>query len=159
LTLEGVNGANGVTGPILALFGVFPADGLFVVADTDSAGGTLVSNADMLINFDFQNGPDSIRLMDGSLQLDAVGYGVFSPSEFFAGEGTPAPDAVAGSSLARVFADFDSDDNEYDFEVLSTPTPGIAAVLAVPEPGSGVMSALGILILGKIYRRPRARMF
>ena len=60
------------------------------------------------MNFDFQNGPDSILLVDGEVVLDAIGYGVFAPDEFFAGEGSPAPDAPAGSSLARVFADLDS---------------------------------------------------
>jgi hypothetical protein len=35
---------------------VIPADGLFVVADEQSGGGTLVANADLLASFDFQNG-------------------------------------------------------------------------------------------------------
>ncbi len=60
LVLEGVNGANGSLGPIVALSGAFPADGLFVVADDLGDGTTLVSDADLLANFDFQNGPDSI---------------------------------------------------------------------------------------------------
>jgi hypothetical protein len=60
LVLEGVNGANGGLGPIVALSGAFPADGLFVVADDLGDGTTWVSDADLLANFDFQNGPDSI---------------------------------------------------------------------------------------------------
>jgi len=158
LTLEGVNGANGVSGPIVTLSGVIPLDGIFVVADMDSSGNTFVLEVDLIANFDFQNGPDSIRLMDGLIQLDAVGYGVFSPSEFFAGEGAPAPDAGAGESLARVFADLDTNDNAYDFVVLSQPTPGYATVSVVPEPGSGVLSAIGLVILAKIRRRSATQM-
>jgi hypothetical protein len=43
--------------------------------------------------------------------LDAIGYGVFGVGEIFAGEGTAAVDAPAGSSLARLFANLDTDDN------------------------------------------------
>ncbi len=158
LTLEGVNGANGVVGPILTLSGVFPADGLLVIADVDSSGVSFVPDADLLINFDFQNGPDSVRLMDGIVELDAVGYGIFSPSEFFAGEGVAAPDAPAGSSIARIYADLDTDDNSIDFEVLSQPTPGDATISQVPEPSSGLLSAIGLVILAKIYRHADTKM-
>ncbi len=56
LFLEGINGANGAAGPTITLSGVFPADGIFVVADDAGDGSTLVANADLIINFDFQNG-------------------------------------------------------------------------------------------------------
>ncbi len=134
LWLEGVNGAGGAIGPVVALSGVIPADGLFVVADT-SGGVTEVAGADQLANFDFQNGPDSIVLRDADGVLDALGYGAFGGGTVFAGEGAPAPDAPAGSSLARPFADLDTDDNQADFAVLATPTPGEASVWLVPEPG------------------------
>ena len=57
--LEGVNGAGGGIGPSLDLTGVIGIDGLFVVADDQGDGTTLVSNADAILTFDFQNGPDS----------------------------------------------------------------------------------------------------
>ena len=64
LFLEGINGANGAPGPTIALSGVFPADGIFVVADDVGDGSTLVVDADWIANFDFQNGPDSFVSRD-----------------------------------------------------------------------------------------------
>ena len=84
---------------------MIPNDGVFVVADMDADGLTSVVDVDLLANFDFQNGPDSIVLMDMGTAIDSVGYGIFAPGEIFAGEGTPAADAPAGSSLAREFAE------------------------------------------------------
>jgi hypothetical protein len=156
MTLEGLNGSNGNIGPVVPLSGVIPEDGLFVVGDEKSDGSSFVAEADLLMNFDFQNGPDSIVLVDAGGILDAIGYGVFSPDEFFAGEGSSAPDAPAGSSLARVFADLDSDDNAIDFAVLSSPTPGTANFMPVPEPGTALLSALGLISVS-IFRRRRPR--
>jgi hypothetical protein len=133
LVLEGINGSNGAAGPVIALSGLIPEDGLFVVADRTSSGETFVPGADLLANFDLQNGPDSIVLRSESSVLDALGYGSFGAGEVFAGEGAAAPDAPAGSSLSRHFADLDSDDNAADFGVLEVPTPG-SAPLVVSEP-------------------------
>ena len=157
LFLEGVNGANGNTGPTIALSGVIPVDGIFVVADNIGDGTTAVLGADLIINFDFQNGPDSIVLRTADAVVDAVGYGVFDLDEIFAGEGTPAADAPAGSSLARYFANVDSDDNAADFGILVSPTPGEAALLSVPEPGSAGLLAAGLLGVAWSRHARRAR--
>ena len=113
--------------------------------------------ADLIGSFDFQNGPDSIVLRSGETVLDALGYGVFAAGEIFAGEGAAAPDAPAGSSLARRFANADSGDNSSDFVVLDAPTPGIAPLLPVPEPGTAALVAGGLLGLGGAGRRARRR--
>lgn len=151
LVVEGINGSNGEVTDSIALSGLIPADGLFVLASDVGDGTTLVQNADLIGMFDFQNGPDSVVLRDAGGVLDALGYGVFGPGEFFAGEGTAAPDAPADSSLARVFADVDTDDNAADFAVGAA-TPGSAA-FAVPEPDSGSLVLAGLAALAGLGRR------
>lgn len=142
--LEGINGSNGAVGPTIVLAGSIGASGLFVVADQMSDGSTMVVAADQLGNFDFQNGPDSVILRQGELIADALGYGVFAPSEIFAGEGLPAIDVSAGESLMRSFANVDTDDNASDFVVSSAPTPGTANFAPVPEPGAAMLLGLGL---------------
>ena len=150
--VEGVNGAGGAVGPVLALSGLIPADSLFVVADTQ-AGFTSVAEADLLLDFDFQNGPDSVVLRDplGAV-ADALGYGVFDAADVFAGEGLAAPDPPAGWSLARRFADVDTDDNAADFVAQDLPSPGVGPLL-VPEPEAGALLALGLACCAFLGRR------
>ena len=88
--------------------------------------------------------------------LDAVGYGVFGVGETFAGEGAAAVDAPAGSSLARLFANLDTNDNAADFGVLAAPTPGSAPLLAVPEPRSVALLASGLGVVAWLRRRARS---
>jgi hypothetical protein len=145
LFLEGINGADGSAGPTIALSGVFPADGIFLISDDVGDGTSSVAGADLIANFDFQNGPDSIALRTATTILDALGYGVFSVGEVFAGEGTAAVDVPAGSSLARRFANVDTNDNAADFIVLSVPTPGHAPLAAIPEPQTAALLAVGLL--------------
>jgi hypothetical protein len=150
-------GVNGGTGDIyltadLAAFSI-PADGVFVVADS-SGGTTSVTDADALIaSLDPQNGPDSLQLLLAGVVVDAIGYGDFT-SAVFSGEGNPVAVPAAGSSLARRFADVDTDDNAADFLVLETPTPGSAPFsgpAAVPEPSS-------LLLLGSALLPARRRL-
>jgi len=151
LVLEGINGSGGGVTVAIPLVGTIPADGIFLLADMDGGGATAVPGADALADFDFQNGPDSLVLRDAAGVLDAVGYGVFDAGDVFAGEGAAAPDPSAGSSLARWFANVDSDDNALDFTVLDVPTPGTAPLQA-PEPGTGALVATalaGIAWLGR----------
>jgi len=154
LVIEGINGSGGSVTVSLALSGLIPADGLFVVADADSGGLSAVAGADLLLDFDFQNGPDSVLLRSETGVLDALGYGAFGAGDVFAGEGGPAPDPAAGSSLARVFADLDTDDNVADFQVLGVPTPG-SAPLSVAEPGAGILLLPGLAALATLSGRAR----
>jgi hypothetical protein len=151
-SLEGVNGANGDVTISLALGGSIPEDGFFVVADV-AGGATDVPGADLLLNFDFQNGPDSIVLRNAAGVVDAVGYGIFGAGTFFAGEGTPAVDPPAGASLARRFADVDSGDNAADWIALAVPDPGTAPLSDVPEPSTAALLAGGLALLAHCSRR------
>ena len=153
LVLDGVNGADGSTTPHLTLSGVIPASGLFVIADDAGGGATLVSGADLVLNFDLQNGPDSVVLRSAAGVLDAVGYGEFAAGEVFAGEGAPAVDGAPGTSLARRFANVDTGDNARDFVVLEAPTPGAAPIAAVPEPATAGLVAAGLAGLARGGRR------
>ena len=153
LFLEGVNGSGGSTTISIALIGTIPADGFYLLADVDSGGTTLVPDPDALANFDFQNGPDSVVLRDaGGEVLDAVGYGVFDAGDVFAGEGSPVADAPSGSSVARFFADVDTDDNAFDFTVLATPTPG-SGPLSLPEPSTGLLAISALAAICVLARR------
>ena len=150
LVIEGMNGADGAVTHTLTLTGSFGADGLFVVADRTSAGTTLVSDADLLLDFDFQNGPDAVQLRNAAGVLDALGYGVFAAGEVNAGEGAPAVDPPAGQSVARRFVNVDTNDNAADF-LASAPTPGAAAL---PEPTGAALLGVGLLGLARFGRRP-----
>jgi len=154
--LVGVNGANGNEGPIVTLSGLVPADGIFVVGDDAGDGTTAVANADLIVNFDFQNGPDSIYLESEGLIIDALAYGSFDLDEIAVGEGTPAPDAPSGSSLARLFANVDTDDNAFDFVILETPTPGVAP-LQIPEPRTALLMSVGLVAIALLGNRAQRR--
>jgi hypothetical protein len=156
LVLEGINGSNGAVAPSLVLSGTIPSDGFFVVADGFTDGTTSVAGADLILNFDLQNGPDSVQLLglDASV-LDAVGYGEFAPGEIFAGEGAPTVDPAAGSSIARLFADVDTDSNAFDF-AGALPSPGTGPLSSVPEPSTAALLAVGLAGLASAGR-PRRR--
>jgi len=156
LVLEGVNGGNGAVYTSLALSGVIPADGVFLVGDDDGSGATAVLGADLVGDVDYQNGPDSVVLRDGAGLIDAVGYGSFAATDSFAGEGDAAPDPAAGSSIARINPLLDSDNNAVDFTVLDTPTPGsVPLVSSVPLPAGIELFASGLMGLVSVARQRR----
>ena len=152
LVVEAINGSDGAPTHNIVLQGTVGASGLFVLADATSAGTTSVIGADQLANFDFQNGPDSVTLLNGVTVLDAVGYGTFAPGTFFAGEGTPTVDPSAGESIQRRFDDVDTQDNAADW-IAGAPTPGVA--VRVPEPSGALLLGTGLGGLAAAGRRRR----
>jgi len=150
LTIEAINGAGGGVTHTLTLSGTIGASGLFVVADSlTGTSSSSVANADLILDFDFQNGPDSVLLRDITGILDAVGYGVFAASDVFAGEGSPTVDPAAGSAIARRFADIDTNDNAADW-LGAAPTPGVAP-RSVPE--ANALALLGVAAAFLLRRR------
>jgi len=145
-SLQGINGGNGAGYKTVALSGIIPVDGVFVIGDLLAGGGTNIANADLIVSVDFQNGPDSVRLLNGATLIDAIGYGNFT-GQIFAGEGSAAPGPVAGSSLARVNSPFDTDNNVADFAVLISPTPGTVPITTVPLPASLYLLGSGLAML------------
>lgn len=152
LVIEGVNGADGSVYKTATLSGVIPGDGVFVIGDDDGTGISQVANVDLVLDVEFQNGPDSIVLRDAGGVLDALGYGDFS-SAIFAGEGSPAPDVASGWSLARHDALLDTGDNAVDFFGLEVPTPGLVPASPVPLPPALALFLSGCAGLAGVARR------
>ncbi|MEE9492114.1 MAG: hypothetical protein V3W04_01875 [Gammaproteobacteria bacterium] len=150
--LEAINGTNGSTYLQIALTGIIPDDGIFVVADK-IGDITYISVADLLATANLQNGPDSLILTTDAGIIDALAYGDFSSSQFSAGEGQPAPGTGPGSSLARRTPWFDTDENAIDFSIFSTPTPGSIPSTPVPVPSSIALLFSGFLALAGYIRR------
>ena len=135
--LVGINGSGGGEYATISLTGhTIPSDGYFVVAQDNT-----VPNYDMIdAAADWQNANyqgtgegDNVVLRLSSTTVDAVGYGTFTPSGVFAGEGEPAPD-VANTSIGRVPDGIDSNNNAADFAELAATTPGVTNGGGPPEP-------------------------
>lgn len=150
--LEGVNGSDGSVYRSVILAGVIPPGGVFLIGDDSGDGSTFISNADLVREIDFQNGPDSVVLRNADTVLDALGYGDFT-GQVFAGEGNAAPDVQAGHSLARHNPLDDSNNNLDDFMVLDLPTPGAVPVSAVPVPPAMALFLSGIIGLAGVARK------
>ncbi len=151
-SLQAINGGDGSLYKTVSLSGAIPLDGVFVIAEALSGGGTNVVNADLITSVDFQNGPDSVQLFNGATLVDAIGYGDFT-GLFFAGEGTAVSDPVAGSSLARTNPLLDTNDNLADFAALTIPTPGTVPISAVPLPAALPLFGYGLTLLTLWSRR------
>jgi hypothetical protein len=89
---------------------------IFLIGESD-----VVPAPDYETPLDLQNGPDAVRLTEGSDVVDLVGWG----EPLFQGyyEGSPAEDVPSGNSLARIPDCYDHDANDLDFSP-SVPTPG-----------------------------------
>lgn len=134
-----VNGADGkITDSVTLPDGAaLRPDGFYLIADsrtdqptvTQVVGAAGAASVDLIDNFDPQNGPDAVQLLDAAGQLvDAVAYGngVVPTAEngLATGEGSPAPDVVNGHSIERSSPGLDTDNNAADFVDRPSPTPG-----------------------------------
>lgn len=128
-----VNGDNGDVTELIELpdESEIRDDGFFVIADgrTGALNTTQVEGFDFIDNFDPQNGPDGVQLLDGEGGLlDSVAYGegsvTSSTDGIPLGEGSSAIDAAGGHSLTREPLGVDTDDNAIDFIENLLPSPG-----------------------------------
>ena len=128
-----VNGGDGkVTDQIDLPAGAEIGDAeFFVIADgrTGALETTQVSYYNFIDNFDPQNGPDGVQLIDRNHSvIDSVVYGTggvnLSDDGLSVGEGLPAVDVESGWSLTRTEPGLDTDNNETDFIGIEVPTPG-----------------------------------
>ncbi len=132
-----VNGDDGkLTDTLVLPTGALIRDtGFFVIADamTNAAQVTTVANADLIDNFDPQNGPDTVQLLgpDGTL-VDVLGYGTPLPAldatNLVMYDGAPAVKVSAGRSLSRLPGAAHTHNNATDFVANTAPSPGTAEV-------------------------------
>lgn len=118
--LETGNGANpdDWTGEwIGGDFDYLEPGGILVVGEDE-----VMPPPDVVTSLDLQNGPDGVRLTDGTAVVDVVGWGEPLFGEYY--EGAPAEDVSSGTSLARIPDCYDLDDNSHDFMPCKVPTPG-----------------------------------
>lgn len=128
-----INGENGVVTDSIVFSeeAKVAEDGIFLIADakTGNENESFVDDADLIKNFDPQNGPDCVQLLDeNGVLLDALGYG--SPIVEAAEngnachEGESALDVPSGQSLSRINGT-DTENNAMDFMALTSPSPGV----------------------------------
>lgn len=94
-------------------------NGRFLIVDRNWLGD-VAGDAEAALSL--QNGPDAIRLVEGGVARDLVGYGALTDTLLM--ETAPVP-VTPGRSLARRPDGRDTDDNRADF-VAAEPTPGAA---------------------------------
>ncbi len=136
MSLVGVNGSGGTAYATIDLTGSIASDGYYLVAYPAYPATPLSTAADQLsASVDFQNGPDSVQLRKGTTVLDAVGYGTFSASQVFAGEGSAAAATSQSQSLSRDANHTDTNNNAADFKA-GVPTPRATCLNDCPAAGA-----------------------
>ncbi len=140
----GVNGNGGGDYKRIPLDGEsMGADGFFLIAYPNGAPA-IVAAADLLVTaVDYENGPDNVQLRWRSRNVDALGYGTFTGSNVFAGEGTAAPTAPAGQALSRNATHTDTNNNSVDFTVSDASPRGNPVPCTNTCPTAGVTQCSG----------------
>lgn len=110
---------------------IVPGTGVLLIADAINGNSAVshVPGAQVVLNFDPQNGPDSVRILDADDALaDVVGYGGAAPLTSDA-QGVPlvrgdaVPKLSAGQSLSRI-ALTPGANNHVEF-IVGVPSPGV----------------------------------
>ena len=113
--------ATGTSANVIAtLTGSIAGNGYYLAAETSCACST---NADLTYasgNLAAAGGGVALRNPSGTV-IDSVGYGTGTANAYV--EGAPAAAPPAGSSIGRHPNGYDSDHNDADFTVATTPTP------------------------------------
>ena len=129
--IELINGDNGAIYDSITIpeNTTIPEDELFIIADKMTGGSaSRILGADLIDNFDPQNGADSVQLVDGEGHLvDVLGYGELqaatAENNLQTYETLPAIDVSSDQSLSRING-LDTNDNSIDFQPQE-PTPGM----------------------------------
>ena len=157
-SLVGINGSTGLPYRTIDLTGaVIPSNSVLLVAQS-SANPALANLRDFAANVDWQNGPDAVQLWNPSAMIaDALQYGTTGVLQ---GEGIPASDAPAGSSLTRDLFGTDTNNNFADFST-AIPTPGVGPPpilpTPVPEPSTLLLLGSGLAAIAAKHRRHATR--
>ncbi len=116
--------ATGTTPNVIAtLTGSISGNGYYLVAETQCACSTIADLTYTTGTLAAAGGGIGLRNASGTV-IDAVGYGTGTANAYV--EGAPAAAPAAGSSIARHPNGHDTDHNDADFTVDTTPTPRAA---------------------------------
>jgi hypothetical protein len=122
--VESVSATTGTTSLIASLKGLTIGDaGYFLVVQDNTV--LIPSGVNSLLSpaTHFTDGPGNVQLSQDGAKVDGLGWGDFSLGGMFVGEGQPALNPNAGSSICRIPNGADSNNNSADFKSCKA-TPG-----------------------------------
>jgi hypothetical protein len=108
---------------IATLTGTIAGNGYYLAAETSCACSTNADQTYASGSLAATGGGIALRNASGTV-IDSVGYGTGTANAYV--EGAPAAAPAAGSSIGRHPNGYDSDHNDADFTVATTPTPRAA---------------------------------
>ena len=116
--------ATGTTANVIAtLTGNISGNGYYLIAESSCACSTIADVTYSSGSLAAAGGGVGLRNSSGTV-IDSVGYGTGTSNAYV--EGAPAAAPAGGSSIGRHPNGYDSDHNDADFTVSTTPTPRAA---------------------------------
>ena len=116
--------ATGTTANVIAtLTGSISGNGYYLIAESSCACSTIADVTYSSGSLAAAGGGVGLRNSSGTV-IDSVGYGTGTSNAYV--EGAPAAAPAGGSSIGRHPNGYDSDHNDADFTVSTTPTPRAA---------------------------------